>query len=94
MPPNQIQIRARDEELRGAYSNFMEVKHSKEEFCLDFLNIFPPIGALTARVITSPGHLKRMISALVDNLDKYESSFGSVSPAPEPEKGGPGFQIR
>jgi len=31
----QIQIKAGDTEIKGVYSNVMEVKHTKEEFCLD-----------------------------------------------------------
>jgi hypothetical protein len=92
MPDNQLQIRAKDDDIKGSYSNIMEVKHTKEEFCLDFLNIFPPVGALTARVIVSPGHLKRMIKALNDNLGVYEKNFGPIEPAPEPA-GGIGFKI-
>ncbi|KKW22199.1 MAG: hypothetical protein UY65_C0030G0008 [Parcubacteria group bacterium GW2011_GWA2_51_12] len=90
----QIQLRIRDDEARGVYSNAMRVKHSKEEFCLDFLNIFPPLGAVTARVIMSPGHLKRMLKALNENLDIYEKAFGPVDIAPEPSKGGFGFSTQ
>lgn len=90
----QIQIKAGDTEIKGVYSNVMEVKHTKEEFCLDFMNIFPPIGALTARVIVSPGHLKRMIKAIAENLKKYEDSFGQIEEAEEPEKSGIGFTTK
>jgi hypothetical protein len=30
----------------------------------------------------SPGHMKRVLSALVDNMNKYEANFGEVV-APE-----------
>ena len=35
--PNQpqLQIKVRDEELKGAYSNLMQILHTKEEFVLD-----------------------------------------------------------
>ncbi len=80
----QIQIKAKDDDLKGSYSNLMIVSHTKEEFCLDFINNFnPPI--LTARVLMSPGHLKRMIRALEMNMKKYEEQFGTVEAAPEPE---------
>lgn len=81
---SQIQVKVSDAELKGVYANFMRVGHSQEEFCLDFFSIFPPMGAATARVITSPGHLRRMIAALTDNLKKYEDQFGEVRPAEEP----------
>ncbi len=81
---NQIQIKATDEKLKGEYANLMQVLHTKEEFVLDFLNVFPPTGTLNARVIVSPGHFKRMVTAMTDNLAKYESQFGSVQPSAEP----------
>jgi len=80
----QIQIKAKDEDLKGVYSNLMIVSHTKEEFCLDFVNSFNP-PTLTSRVLTSPGHLKRMIKALEMNMKKYEEQFGEVEVAKEPE---------
>ena len=74
----------------GAYANNMAVTHTKEEFILDFVMIGPRAGAVTARVIMSPGHTKRMIAALQDAMRKYEQRYGSLSPADEP-KGHIGF---
>jgi len=34
--PKQIQIKAQDEELKGKYSNLMQITHTQEEFVLDF----------------------------------------------------------
>lgn len=84
LPANQIQIKATDDKLKGEYANTMQVLHTKEEFVLDFLNIFPPSGTLNARIIVSPGHFKRMLVAMQENLGKYESHFGSVSPSEVP----------
>jgi hypothetical protein len=84
-----IRIKARDEILGGVYANTMIVTHTKEEFVLDFLAVFPPQGVLNSRVIISPGHLKRLIKALQENLSKYESKFGVVQEATSPDEGGP-----
>jgi hypothetical protein len=81
----EIQIQAGPEDLKGRYSNFMQVAHNKEEFVMDFLNVFPPAGSMVARVITSPGHLKRIIKALEQNLGQYESKFGKVEEAEVPQ---------
>lgn len=89
----QIQIRASDTDLKGIYSNTMRVTHTQEEFVLDFLNVLPPAGQLVSRVITSPGHFKRMIQALQDNLQKYESRFGKIEAAENPKEGEIGFKI-
>jgi len=80
------------ESLRGGvYANNMLVTHTKEEFILDFMMIAPPAGSVTARVIISPGHMKRMTSVLMDNLNKYESKFGQLTEAAEPHKPVIGF---
>ena len=62
----------------------MIISHTKEEFCLDFINTFNP-PALTSRVLTSPGHVKRMIKALEENMKKYEEQFGKIEAAKELE---------
>ncbi len=84
----QLQIKISDEMLKGAYANAMQVAHSREEFMLDFLNLSPHLGTgvVTARVIMSPGHLKRVIAALTDNLKKYEDRFGKIEEAQSPEE--------
>jgi len=83
--PQQINIKITDEILEGRYANMMQVMHTKEEFILDFANVVPPQGIMTARVITSPGHMKRIIKALQENLERYEKSFGPVNEAEAPK---------
>jgi len=86
----QIQIKASDEKLKGEYSNAVQIMHTKEEVVLDFFNVFPPTGTLNSRVILSPGHFKRMINAMQENLEKYENSFGKIEESKAPE--GIGFK--
>jgi len=88
----EIEIKISDSEMKGVYANLMKVTHTKEEFVLDFANVLPPKGIVTARVITSPGHLKRIIKALEENLRSYEEKFGKIAEAPEPKKE-IGFQV-
>jgi hypothetical protein len=47
--------------------------------------VAPPTGAVTARVIVSPGHMKRILEALQDNISKYENTFGAIQIAEEPK---------
>ena len=82
----ELHVKMPDDVLPGVYSNQMMVQHTREEFVLDFINLFPPQGVVNSRVIVSPGHLKRMIRALGENLSRYESRFGSIVEA-EPPKG-------
>ena len=81
----QIQIKASDEKLKGEYSNMAQILHTKEEFVLDFLNVFPPTGTLNGRIIVSPGHFKRMVKAMQENLEKYETQFGKIEASKEPQ---------
>jgi hypothetical protein len=81
----QVQIKAKDEDLKGVYSNLMQITHTQDEFVLDYFLVLPPQGTLASRVILSPGHLKRMMKALQDNVEKYEAKFGPIKEANIPE---------
>jgi hypothetical protein len=39
-----------------------------------------------SRVIITPEHAKRLLSALKDNIDKYEASFGAIKQTQETPK--------
>ena len=65
----------------GVSANFMSASHTREEFVLDFLNMWQPQGIIVSRIITSPGHLKRIVAALTENLKKYEEQFGEIKEA-------------
>ncbi len=84
----QLQIKISDDVLKGVYANAMQVFHTKEEFVLDFMNLSPHqgVGIVNSKVIMSPGHLKRVIAALSDNLKKYEDQFGKVQEADAPSE--------
>ena len=63
----------------------LQVGHTKEEFILDFMNLVPPQGIAVSRVFLSPGHMKRIVTALQDNLKKYEEQFGKIAQAEAPK---------
>ena len=81
----QVSIKIDDATLKGRYANAMQVSHTKEEFILDFINLFPPQGVVNARVVTSPGHVKRIIAALQENVGKYEAQNGKIQESPAPQ---------
>jgi len=83
-PQTGQQIRLADNIPGGVYANMMQVGHNKDEFSLLFANIFPPSGRVSAKVITTPGHMKRMIRALTENIKKYEDQFGEIQEAETP----------
>ena len=77
----QLQIKAKDQDLKGFYSNLAQIIHTKDEFVLDFFMVTPPQGVLGSRIIMSPGHIKRLVKALGENLSKYEEKFGEIEEA-------------
>ena len=76
--PQQLQINTVDEVSRGRYSNAMLVAHGPEEFVLDWLLQSPNGPHLVARIIVSPGHAKRIVAALQENIERYEENFGVI----------------
>ena len=85
-PAPPVPVKARDEVLAGVYANNMFVAHTREEFVMDFLANYMGQPVLNARVVTSPGHMKRIVRALTENLSKYEAQHGTIPEAPTPKK--------
>jgi len=87
--PNQKKEIKISDNIPGAeYANAMQVNHNKDEFHMMFLNILGASGRVTGKIITSPGHYKRIIAAMKDNLAKYEKENGEIK-----ESAGPGKEI-
>ena len=82
-----LNVKIDDDELKGRYSNLLRITHTREEFILDFINVVPPQAAVVSRIATSPGHLKRIIQALGENMEKYEKAYGEIHRAAEPTGG-------
>ncbi len=83
---NPVEIKITDNFPGGEYANAMSIMHNKEEFIMNFLNLTSPSGRVVAKIITTPGHLKRIIKALQENLEKYEKNFGEIKESEAPEK--------
>lgn len=81
----RINIKASDDDLKGRHTNLMQVSHTKEEFLLDFFLVQPPIGQMVGRIITSPGHMKRIAAAIEKNIELYEEKFGTIEESEAPE---------
>ncbi len=86
--PQKKEIKIADNIPGAEYANAMQVNHNKDEFHMMFLNILGASGRITGKIITSPGHYKRMIAAMTDNLKKYEKENGEIK-----ESIGPGNEI-
>jgi len=75
----EVKINMSQDIQRGVYANQMAVAHTQEEFVLDFILATPPAGVVNARVLVSPGHAKRIAAALMENVAKYEATFGEIA---------------
>jgi hypothetical protein len=93
-PQQQINIELGEKEAEGIYSNLAIITHSPAEFVIDFTRVLPgvPKAKVHSRIITTPQHAKLLLSALRDNIEKYEKTFGEIKVHGEPPMGQIGFQ--
>lgn len=83
---NQLNIELSEEIAEGTYSNLAIITHSNQEFVLDFIRIMPgtPKAKVKSRIIITPEHAKRLLTALEDNIEKYEAANGRIKVQQEP----------
>src|SRR6218665_3296868 len=78
---NQINIELSEELAEGVYSNLAIITHSQAEFVADFIQMMPgmPKAKVRSRVIMSPQSAKRLMHALIENVQKFEQQNGMIS---------------
>jgi hypothetical protein len=83
---NQLNIELSEEIAEGIYSNLAIITHSNQEFVLDFIRIMPgtPKAKVKSRIIITPEHAKRLLTALEDNIEKYEAANGRIKTQQDP----------
>lgn len=96
---NQINIELSEELAEGVYSNLAIITHSQAEFVADFVQMMPgmPKAKVRSRVIMSPQNAKRLMKALIENVQKFEQHHGVIvdsdtTPFPPMNFGGPTTQ--
>ncbi len=79
-PEMQLQIQLDEDVANGQYINMALVNHSETEFTLDFIYVQPqqPKAKVRSRIITNPKHMKRLVLAMQDNLNKFEAKYGHI----------------
>ncbi|MBS1581933.1 MAG: DUF3467 domain-containing protein [Bacteroidetes bacterium] len=84
---NQLNIEISEEVADGIYSNLAIITHSNSEFVLDFVRVMPgvPKAKVRARILLTPQHAKRLMRALADNVQKFESVHGPIRESEMPE---------
>lgn len=93
-PQQQINIEIGEKEAEGIYSNLAIISHSPAEFIIDFTRVLPgiPKSKISARIIMTPQHAKMLLSALKENIEKFENQFGEIQIFGAPNQAGFGFQ--
>ncbi len=87
-PDQSLQIELAEEVAEGVYTNLVMIAHNPEEFVLDFIRVLPgvPKARVKSRVVVTPGHARRLLAALADNIAKYEAQYGDIGePHPGPQ---------
>lgn len=77
---NQLNIEISEEMAEGQYANLAIITHSHAEFVVDFVNVMPntPKSKVKSRIILTPQHAKRLMKALVDNINRFEAVNGDI----------------
>lgn len=77
---NKLNIELSEEVAEGIYSNLAIISHSNSEFVIDFIKVMPgmPKAKVKSRILMTPEHAKRLLSALQDNINKFEANHGKV----------------
>lgn len=77
---NQLNIELSEEVAEGTYCNLAIITHSNAEFVLDFVRVLPgvPKAKVKSRVVLTPQHAKRLLRALNENVNKFESMHGNI----------------
>lgn len=85
---NQINIELTEEIAEGVYANLAMIAHSNSEFVIDFIRLMPgvPKAKVKARIVITPEHAKRLLSALKDNIRKFEEVFGDIKQSEDAPK--------
>lgn len=84
--PGQINIELDEKTAEGTYSNLAIINHSASEFVVDFVSIMPgtPKAKVKSRIVLTPQHAKRLLKALGENIQRFESAHGTITDTEQP----------
>ena len=77
---NQLNIELSEEIADGIYSNLAIITHSNSEFVVDFIKVMPgvPKAKVKSRIVLTPQHAKRLMTALAENVAKYQQAHATI----------------
>ncbi len=78
----QIRIEINDAVADGIYANLSFISSNHSEFIFDFARFLPgnTRGKVLSRVVLHPVQAKAFLKSLSEAMEKFEASFGPVSP--------------
>lgn len=76
----KVNIKLDESVANGQYGNLAVINHSPDEFVVDFIFMQPggQQGQVLSRTILTPGHAKRFLTAMQQNIERYEKRFGRI----------------
>ena len=76
----KLNIELPEEVATGTYANLAVITHSPAEFVMDFIQVMPgmPKAKVRTRVVMSPHHVKRLLGALAENVQRFEKQHGPI----------------
>lgn len=87
LPGGRQEIQIADNIPGAEYANLLQVgTPSKDEFHLNFATISGTSGRVVAKIITNPGHFKRIAVLMAKLVEDYEAKFGKIEESPEVNK--------
>lgn len=88
----KLNIELPEDVASGVYANLAVITHSPAEFVMDFIQVMPgmPKAKVRSRVLMSPHHVKRLLAALAENVQRFESQHGPIK---EHGGGDPGMPL-
>lgn len=93
----RLNVELGEKESEGIYSNLALITHSPSEFIVDFARVMPGVQKtrVYARIVMTPAHARMLLSALEENIKKFEEQFGVIKIFGKEEKEkGIGFQAQ
>jgi hypothetical protein len=76
------QLKLSDKMLGGTFANVAMIRHTPEDFCIDFMANLYPRAVVTARVFISAGRILPFVDTLAGAFEKFRQRSGQ-GPAPQ-----------
>ena len=77
---DRIEVMMPLEAITGKYSNYLRISHMPTEFILDFCMLEGTHAHSVSRIIISSINIKNFVTAIKENMARYESNFNIELP--------------